>query len=188
MRSASWCLAGWVLILSGCISTGDRLPPLETVAYVDLNRYLGRWYEIAKLPTSFEQDCTGVTATYSLRPDGNIRVLNRCLKHSLDDRVDQAEGRAWVVDPKTNAKLKVSFFLWFAGDYWIIELGPDYDYAVVGDPSRKFLWFLCRRPVMPEVLYADLLKRAAAKGFDVSRMEKTLQPAQPDGEAAGGKR
>jgi apolipoprotein D and lipocalin family protein len=150
--------------------------PLRTVASVDLQRYLGTWYEIATIPASFQKNCVGVTATYTLRPDGKIGVLNRCRKHTLDGREKSVSGKAWVADATTNAKLKVQFFWPFSGAYWIIELDPEYQYAVVGHPGRNYLWILCRRPQMDDSLYAALLERIAAQGYDVSRIVRTLQP------------
>ena len=150
--------------------------PLRTVTHVDLQRYLGTWYEIATIPASFQKNCVGVTATYTLRPDGTIGVLNRCRKFTLDGKEKSIKGKAWVVDENSNAKLKVQFFWPFSGAYWIIELDPDYQYAVVGHPGRKYLWILCRRPQMDESLYTRLLEKIAAQGYDVKRLVKTLQP------------
>ena len=119
----------WGLALSaGCATSTTqrlRLPPLQTVAHVDLSRYLGTWYEIANFPQSFQRGCTATTATYTLRADGDIDVLNRCRKGSLDGEEKSALGRARVVDRATNAKLEVSFFRPFWGDYWIIDLSDD---------------------------------------------------------------
>ena len=150
--------------------------PLEVVPSVDLQRYLGTWYEIATIPHFFQKDCVAVTAAYSLRQDGDIDVLNTCHKKTLDGPVKTAKGKAWVVDQATKAKLKVRFFWPFSGDYWIIELDQDYQWAVVGAPDRDYLWVLCRTPRMDEVLYSDLLNKAAAKGFDVNRLKRTPQP------------
>ncbi len=106
---------------------------------VDLSRYVGRWYEIAGLPNRFEKKCAdSVTATYALRSDGKIEAVNRCRKSSGE--YTTAKGKAKVVDKQTNAKLKVTFFWPFYGDYGILDLGPNYEYAVVGDPSRDYLW------------------------------------------------
>ncbi len=150
--------------------------PLEVVPYVDLNRYVGTWYEIATIPQRFQKDCVAVTATYTLREDGNIAVLNRCRKKILDGELKEAKGKAWVVDKTSNAKLRVQFFWPFKGDYWIIELDADYQYAVVGHPERKYLWILSRTPQMDETLYQDLLQRIANRGYDVSLIKRTLQP------------
>jgi apolipoprotein D and lipocalin family protein len=151
--------------------------PLRTVAHVDLQRYLGTWYEIATIPARFQKNCVGVTATYAMRPDGAIGVVNRCRKFTLDGKEKSVKGKAWVVDTSSNAKLKVQFFWPFRGDYWIIELDPEYQYAVVGHPSRNYLWILCRRPHMDEALYNQLVDKIAAQGYDVNRLVKTLQPA-----------
>ena len=164
--------------LAACAQTTTArlgLPPLATVAHVDLPRYLGTWYEIASYPQSFQKGCTGTTATYSLREDGLVRVENRCFKPDLDGELDTSEGRARVVDEKTNAKLEVSFFGPFWGDYWIIDLGKDYEYAVVGHPSRDYLWILSRTPKMDESLYRDLVRRAEAQGYDERRLRRTKQ-------------
>jgi apolipoprotein D and lipocalin family protein len=119
-------------------------PELTVVDSVELDRYLGTWYEIASYPAWFQRNCTAVTASYSLRDDGLIKVVNSCRKGSLDGKLKQSTGRAKVVDGETNAKLKVSFFGPFWGDYWIIDLDAEYRWAVVGEPKRKYLWILSR--------------------------------------------
>jgi apolipoprotein D and lipocalin family protein len=151
--------------------------PLQTVPKVDLNRYLGTWYEIATIPQRFQKGCTGVTATYSLRKDGKIDVLNQCYKDSLNGKHKQVHGKAWVVDKETYAKLKVQFFWPFSGSYWIIELDSvEYQYAVVGHPNRNYLWILCRTPEMDEGRYGDLLRRLQeVHGYDLSYLKKTPQ-------------
>lgn len=151
--------------------------PLETVPSVDLSRYVGTWYEIASFPQRFQKGCTGTVATYTLRPDGSIEVLNRCSRDSLNGRVTVARGRARVVDKLTNAKLEVSFFWPFWGDYWVIDLGRDYEFAVVGHPNRKYLWILSRTPTMDTSVYDGIVERLRAQGYDTSRLERTLQPA-----------
>jgi len=140
---------------------------LEVVPHVDLNRYLGNWYEIARLPARFQEGCTDTTATYALSEDGSISVLNECRKNG---KVKQAKGKAKVVDKNSGAKLKVTFFWPFYGDYWIIDLGKDYDYAVVGTPSRKYLWILSRTPKMDTKLFSQLIESVKSKGFDVNRL------------------
>ncbi len=152
--------------------SAEEKQPLETVSSVDLGRYVGRWYEIARLPNRHQKDCeSDVTATYTLRDDGKITVLNQCRKASGE--IKNRKGTAKVVDQATNAKLKVSFFWPFSGNYWILELGPNYEYAVVGEPKRENLWILSREPRMDEELYRGLLDRAAAQGFDISRVIRT---------------
>ena len=150
--------------------------PLAVVDHVDLERYVGTWFEIATIPQRFQKGCVGVTATYTLRPDGKIRVINRCRKETLDGKLKEVEGKAWVVDKTTNAKLKVQFFWPFSGAYWIIELDPDYRWAVVGHPNRNYLWILSRAPQMDPALYDDLISRIGNKGYDIARIQKTLQP------------
>lgn len=171
---SSLCLLLGALALSATIVNGQQTE-LEVVPHVDLNRYAGRWYEIARLPNRFEKKCAdSVTATYSLRTDGKVEVVNRCRKSSGD--YTTATGKAKVVDKTTNAKLKVTFFWPFYGDYWILDLGDNYEYAVVGAPNRKYLWILSRSRQMDESLYQTLLANAAAQGFKTEQMIKTLQP------------
>ncbi len=157
-------------------STSTPTKQLEVVPHVDLSRYIGLWYEIARLPAWFEKDCTGVTANYSVRDDGDIKVVNSCRKKTLDGPIKDAIGKAWVVDKDSNAKLKVSFFWPFAGNYWIIDLDDkDYSYAVIGEPSRKYFWVLSRTPEMSDSLLNELLDRAKKQGYNLEKLEKTLQ-------------
>lgn len=167
-----------LLTMVSCATTTERLnlPPLQTVQSVDLPRYLGTWYEIANFPQSFQEGCTATTATYSLRDDGMIEVLNRCRKDSLDGAEDSAQGLARVPDPETSAKLEVSFFRPFWGAYWVIDLGPNYEYAVVGHPSRDYLWILSRTPQLDDATYQGILQRLKEKDYSLDRLVKTLQP------------
>lgn len=171
-------LAGTLLLAACAAGTTERLglPPLETVDRVDLDRYVGTWYEIASFPQWFQKDCTATTATYTRRSDGLIDVLNACRDGATDGRLRTAHGRARVV-ASTSAKLEVSFFRPFWGDYWIIELGTDYEYAVVGHPSRDYLWILSRTPSMPDTLYDAILRRLEAVGYDTARLARTVQAA-----------
>jgi len=159
--------------------------PLPTQDWVDLARYAGRWYEIARLPNRFQEQCAGdVAATYTLRPDGRIGVVNECRKR--DGRTARAAGVARRADEKgPAARLKVRFapavlsflpFVW--GDYWILELDREYGYAVVGDPSRKYLWILSRSPAMDAVTYESLVAAAGRLGFDTVRLVKTPQSSR----------
>lgn len=149
-------------------------PPLQTVPHVDLNRYLGTWYEIAHYPNSFQsKDCMGTTAHYSLRADGDIRVRNTCYPQGLRQAANRIEGRAWVADTTSNAKLKVQFFPPFAGDYWVIDLDPGYQWAVVGHPSRNFLWVLSRTPAMQPDIYQGITTRLQQQGYDLNRIVRT---------------
>lgn len=158
--------------IGGC---AREYPHLDTVPKVDIPKYMGTWYEIANLPNSFQKNCTGTTANYELKPDGTVSVINKCFKLRLDGEEEVAKGVAHVADTQTNSKLRVSFFWPFFGDYWIIDLAPDYTHAVVASPSREYLWILNRTPVMDEVLYQSLLYKAKDKGFDISKIQKTLQ-------------
>jgi apolipoprotein D and lipocalin family protein len=167
--------------LVGCASTGrDEGRPLEVVPTVDLLRYMGTWYEIASYPNSFQRGCTATRATYRLLEDGRVEVLNECRRGSLEGELTTARGKAKVVDPATRAKLKVTFFWPFYGDYWIIDLGEDYEYAVVGHPNRQYLWILSRTPRMDEALYDRILERLTTKqAYDVTKLVKTAQQARP---------
>lgn len=149
--------------------------PLQVVPSVDLKRYIGTWYEIARFPNSFQEGCVGTSAIYTLREDGKINVLNQCRRGTLNGEISSAKGTAWVVDEKTNAKLKVSFFWPFSGHYWIIDLGENYEYAVVGHPDRKYLWILSRSLEMDEELYNRIIERLKLQLYDTSRLMKTLQ-------------
>jgi len=149
--------------------------PLNVVPEVDLDRYLGKWFEIASYPAWFAKNCTGVTAEYSRREEGGIRVVNRCRKGSLDGKLKEANGRARVVDPLTNAKLKVSFFGPFWGDYWIVDLDSEYRWAVVGEPKRKYLWILSRTPTLEQDTLDGILSRLPTKGYDTDRLQWTPQ-------------
>jgi apolipoprotein D and lipocalin family protein len=164
------------MIIAAMMAGAASAAPLEVVPHVDLQRYLGTWYEIATIPQRFQKGCVGVTAEYSLRPNGDIQVVNTCIKETLDGEVRAARGKARIVDKTTNAKLKVSFFWPFWGAYWIIGLDADYQWAIVGHPNRKYLWILSRSPQMDDSLYAGLLKLVVDKGYDLARIKKTLQP------------
>jgi len=166
-----------VMLLFACATAGTQQAPLEAVPQVDLGRYMGTWFEIASFPQRFQKGCTDSRAEYRVRTDGDVEVLNSCLR---DGKVDTARGKAWVMDKATNAKLKVSFFWPFRGDYWIIELGRDYEYAVVSAPSRKYLWILSRTPKMEEQRYQEIVGRLKDKGFDVAMLTRTEQGGRTD--------
>jgi len=146
--------------------------PLETVSHVDLEKYLGKWYEIAAFPQFFEKGCTCTIAQYSLKSNGDIAVKNTCNRNG---KSTTANGKAVVKDKESNAKLSVSFFWPFSGKYWIIALAPDYSYAMVGHPNRKYLWILSRKPKMDEATYQHLTQIAASKGFDLKKLVTTDQ-------------
>lgn len=147
--------------------------PLQTVPHLDLNRYLGDWFEIATIPQSFQKECTATRAKYSLRSDGEVDVVNSCRLRSPNGPEKKIHGRARVADKQTNAKLKVSFFWPFWSDYWVIDLGKDYEYAVVSGPTRKYLWILSRTPEMDPEVYEGILQRLRAQGFDTNLLRRT---------------
>jgi apolipoprotein D and lipocalin family protein len=143
---------------------------VKVTGYVDLNRYTGTWYEIARFPNSFERGLKCVTATYTLRDDERITVLNRGHKIENPAAVKQSQGVAWIPDKTWPAKLKVRFFWPFSGDYWILALDPSYRFALVGDPSLKYLWILSRTKTMEEADYKQLLDKAKENGYDISKL------------------
>ena len=145
-----------------------------TVKNLDLKRYLGTWYEIARFPHSFEKDLQGVTATYSLREDGKIKVLNQGYKGSINGPLKVAEAKAKIPDPTKPARLRVSFFLFFYSDYLVLELDPDYQWALVGSKSENFLWILSRTSKMDPAVYNNLVNKAKERGYDISRLEKVI--------------
>lgn len=169
-------LAAVLLLAVGCAPRGPVLPPLETVAHVDLQRYTGTWYEIASYPNRFQKGCVATRADYRLLEDGRIEVLNQCRQENLDGTLRSARGLARVADPVSNARLEVSFFRPFWGDYWVIDLDPDYQWAVIGHPGRDYLWILSRTPLIDEALYQRLLAGLPARGYDPQRLQRTLQP------------
>lgn len=163
-----------LLLIVGC---GSSYPPLEVVEKVDLNKYLGKWYEIASFPNSFQKDCNCTTAEYTL-PENHekyIIVKNSCNRKSPDGKLSVANGKAFIADDITNAKLKVQFFWPFKGDYYIIDLADDYSYVLVGHPSREYLWILAREKTMLQETYNHLQYIAEQKGFDVTKLVKTNQ-------------
>lgn len=162
----------------GCApTTTQRLGLAEpsTVSGFELQPYLGTWYEIGNFPQSFQEGCTGTTATYSLREDGNVDVLNRCFEGDLDGPEKTAKGLARAVEVE-EGKLEVSFFQPFWGAYWVLELGPDYEYAVVGHPSRDYLWILAREPRLQSEVQDGILERlASVHGYELDRFVATTQ-------------
>ncbi|MDQ5986151.1 MAG: Outer membrane lipoprotein Blc [Syntrophus sp. SKADARSKE-3] len=164
-----------VVSLASCIDE-NKYPPLSNVPKVDINRYSGLWYEIARIDHSFQKDCVASTAEYSLRDDGYIKVVNKCRKKNLDGEVSSIEGKAWIIDKSSNAWLKVQFFWPFNGDYVIIGLDEkEYQYAVVGHPSRDYLWILSRKPRLDEGIYKKIMGDITKQGYDVQRIRKYPQ-------------
>ncbi|QZA78054.1 lipocalin family protein [Deefgea tanakiae] len=165
------------LLASQSLMAAD-LPPVQSVPQVDLARYVGTWHEIARFPMYFQNQCVGdITANYSKMDNGKIKVINRC--RTKEGEFDQAEGSASVVENTGNAQLKVSFFWPFRADYWIIGLDPEYRWAVVGNPNRKYLWILSRSETMAPNDLAAAKTSAVAQGFDLTKlMMSELKSAQ----------
>lgn len=165
------------LLLLGACATRPEGPPPATVAAVDLARYAGTWFEIARFPNSFQDGggraCTHTTARYTARPDGTIGVVNRC--RDAQGAMVEATASAYAVEGTGNSKLRVTFFWPFYGDYWVIGLDPAYRWAVVGAPGRNYLWILSRNPAMSPGDYAEAVGIAAAQGFAVNRLRPTPQ-------------
>lgn len=164
----------FLTILATVMST-LRSVPLQTVPSVDLDKYAGRWYEIASFAQRFQKGCHCTYAEYAPNDKGYVRVFNSCRRDSANGKETNITGRAYPVKGSNNAKLRVQFFWPFRGDYWIIELADDYSYAVVGAPGRNYLWILSRSPRMVDETYSMLLGKIAVKGFDISRLQKTDQ-------------
>jgi apolipoprotein D and lipocalin family protein len=167
-------LSSFILFLS-TRTVYSSAQPLPTVSAVDLQKYAGKWFEIASFPQRFQKGCHCTTATYTPAKKGYIIVENRCNKDSLSGKVSYIKGKAFVEKNSGNAKLKVQFFWPFRGKYWIVDLADDYSYAVVGHPNRKYLWILSRTPTMLEEMYKSIVKQLEAKGFDISKLVKTPQ-------------
>jgi len=172
---------GMKKLISGCVfwlclASAALAAPLQTVPELDLQLYSGTWYEIAAFPTLFQSErCVGTSATYTYYPNGDIKVWNQCYLPQANGgwHLDRIEGRARLADSSDPTRLKVNFFGPFEGDYWVIELGSNYQYAVVGHPQRNFLWILSREPELDAGTYAHLLERIAAQGYDVTRLRRT---------------
>ena len=159
-----------ILLFTAC---STKNPPLQTVEKVDLNKYLGTWYEIARFEHFFERDCKNVTANYSILDDETIKIINRCTKITTNEKSD-AQGLAYATD-KSNSKLKVSFFRPFYGDYWVLILDKNYDYVVVGTPSREYLWILARENKISDFIKNDILQKLSTLEFDSSKLIWTIQ-------------
>jgi apolipoprotein D and lipocalin family protein len=164
-----------LLVMGGCVLPPRGAP--RTVPVVDLARYAGLWHEIARFPNRFQDGsgvyCTDVTAAYAPRPDGRVDVVNRCRNAAAGGAERAVEGQAYVVPGSNGARLRVSFFWPVYGDYWVLGLSPDYEWALVGDPRRNYLWVLSRTPVMAPGHYAAALAIARREGFDTTRLRPT---------------
>lgn len=154
---------------------------VKTIPSLDVSRYMGTWYEIAKYPNWFQKKCLSNTkAVYSARTDGTLKVLNSC--KTADGDISEAEGTARQIGPKDSPKLEVRFApAWLSfipmvwGDYWVIDLDPQYQVAVVSDPRREYLWILSRTPQLDKKIYEEVLQRIQNQQFDVRKLELTTQ-------------
>jgi len=173
-----------LMLLTGaaaCQAPRPESVPLATVPAVDLDRYVGQWYEIAKIPNRFQRQCISDTsANYARNADGSIAVVNRC--RTRDGQFDEARAVARVLDTTSSAKLEVSFFsllgwrpIW--GDYWVLALGPDYEYAVVGEPGRQYGWILARIPALPLAAREAINNQLRARGYDPALFENSPHSA-----------
>ena len=170
-------LAGMAATLSACATlssmpVGNRNVPLPAKT-VEIDRYLGRWYELYRYDAPFQKGCEAVSADYSRNADGSIRVVNICRKGRVDGPVKTATGRAKIVDPATGAKLKVSFFGPFYGDYWVLDHDDDYQWSIVGEPSGSYLWILSRQADLSDDRKAMLRQRVKELGYDWSMVRQT---------------
>ncbi|MGA8515441.1 MAG: lipocalin family protein [Burkholderiaceae bacterium] len=161
---------------SGC-NTADRQsgPALPTVASVDVQRYLGTWVQQALIPNRFQAMCASDTrATYARNGDG-LSVLNQCRR--ADGQLEEAKGVAKILEGSNNAKLRVSFFRPFYGDYWVLALAPDYQWVLVGEPSRQYGWILSRQTKLDEAAFNLILNRAAELGYDKAKFVRSVNSA-----------
>lgn len=159
-----------IVFFLGCSS---KNPNLETVKSVEIKKYLGTWYEIARYEHSFEKDCKNVTATYTLKDDGDIKVVNICTNIKTN-KTKEAIGSAYSTD-ETNTKIKVSFFWPFYGDYWILDLDEDYSYALIGEASRKYFWILSRDKNLDENVKQNILNKLSSYGYSEKLLIWTIQ-------------
>jgi apolipoprotein D and lipocalin family protein len=156
------------------VNAQEKAGEVKTVSFVDLQRYGGKWYEIARYPNKSQRQCAGnTTVTYNFKPDGAAQIVNKCM--TKDGKIDDATGMAKITDTQTNAKLKGSFAWFSSAPYWVIDLDENYQYAVVGNPDRKHLWILSRTPEIKEATYQMILRKIEVAGYNPAKLEKTPQ-------------
>lgn len=170
-----WDVRVVAMLLSVLVCSISQAAEVQTVQRLDVKRYMGKWYEIASIPMFFTRSCTASTATYTLLPSGEIGVDNACRKETPDGEPSGIQGRAWMEDPQSPGKLKISFFWPMRADYWIIAIDDAYEVALVGEPDREGLWLLSRTPRLEEARVQAMLKVAREQGFDVSQLKRTVQ-------------
>lgn len=178
MRSA--ILAGGLMAIAlsapALAAPSGNLAVPQPAKAVELDRYLGRWFELARYENRFEKGCEGVTAEYARRPDGGVSVLNSCRKGAPDGKLSAARGKAKVVEGAGGAKLKVSFFGPFYADYWVLDRADDYSWSIVGEPSGRYLWLLSREATPSREVMEAHLARLRRLGYDTSKLRMTRQP------------
>lgn len=171
-----WLSTGALVAATAAVHRySKQYAPLATVPEVDLDRYQGRWYEIARLPQRFERGCHCVFAEYTKHPKGHVEVYNYCRKGGPAGKEKAVTGKAFPVEGSNSSKLKVQFFWPFRGDYWVLELDPDYQHVLVGTPDRESLWILSRTPQLDDAIYSRLVQAARQTGFPVERLLLTDQ-------------
>ena len=179
-RSLISMLCACLLLLSGCASfkagpVGNFAVP-QPAKPIAIDRYLGRWYELARYEAGFQKDCEAVTADYSLKKNGTLKVVNTCRKNSINGKLSSASGKAKIVEGSRNAKLRVSFFGPFYGDYWVLDRDDNYDWAIVGEPSGKYLWLLSRVANPSEEIRELMMQRVNEMGYNMDLIRTTKHP------------
>jgi apolipoprotein D and lipocalin family protein len=164
-----------LLFLMNSCNSQDKMIDKTVVKELAIERYLGKWYEIARYDHRFERGLVGVTASYSLRDDGKIKVVNTGFKETINGQKSEAIGKAKIPDPNVPSKLKVSFFWLFYGDYFVFELDENYQWAVIGSSTDKYLWILSRTPQMDETVYHELLNKLTTRGYDIDKLIRVAQ-------------
>lgn len=166
------CVFKW---FSPTLSISIKLAPPKTVPYVDLNKYSGKWYEIASIPQSYSEGNVGTTATFGKPNDNKVAITIQYYENNFKGPIKERNGKGKIVDKKTNAKLDVQFVWPFSSDFWILDLGANYDYSAIGDPDRSALWILSRSSTMTDDVYNGIVSRMNAQQYDTSKLEKTPQ-------------
>lgn len=170
----TYIIITFLVLIFSCNSQNSMIDK-TVVKELDIDKYLGTWYEIARFDHRFERGLVGVTANYSMRDDGKIKVINSGFKNTLNGEKSEAIGKAKIPNPKEPSKLKVSFFWFFYGDYFVLELDKNYQWALIGSSSDKYLWILSRTSQIDNKLYAELLKKLEKRGYDINQLIKVDQ-------------
>lgn len=178
------CLVGGIMASVLGAHAAEPLPTMPSavraVERVDVQKYMGRWYEIARIPNRYQDRLVAVTCDYDLRDNGTIGVVNTGRLDRIDGKERKSTAKAWTVDGANGSQWEVQFIWPLTADYWIIDLDPDYRYAVVGQPCRTHLWILSRTPTMDEATYQTICDRLKQHGYDPDKLVRTPQPPPPD--------